>query len=410
MTQLRPGYQVGSATLSFYPVQAGEVAPAASDVVISLASEDQVGPVKLMSSDDTLTRSLRLPQNIERAYLDIYAQSQGVDEEWFTCVPDDLADKLNACPNTAFRETLVSIDGEPAGIAPVYPWIYTGGVDPFLWRPSPGIQTLNFEPYRVDLSPFAALLSDGKEHTIGLQVYNAHNYFSVAAALLLFVDHGSDKVTGAVSSNTLTTDPSLKITNHIHTTPQGRTQGTIGTRVKRDYEVVGFIESSRGRIETSTKYSIVFSNEQVWKIFDDISDQSVKQRTTIHATTNVKNGADGTTSISKRSKWPLAVMVNQSGNGNTRTFVTTVTQGYNLDKKIKVDGQTAHSSLSNSTDAADTATVDMAKGVVIGNKGQHSVQTFDYSSSTGDCFSRKISAVDDRITSIGSDRCPNKTP
>ena len=52
----------------------------------------------------------------------------------------------------------------PVGIAPIYPWIYTGGIDPGLWRPSPGIQTLSFEPYRVDLTPYAAWLSDGQQH------------------------------------------------------------------------------------------------------------------------------------------------------------------------------------------------------------------------------------------------------
>ena len=40
-------------------------------------------------------------------------------------------------------------------MAPVYPWIYTGGHGPYLWEPITGIETLNFKPYRVDLTPFA---------------------------------------------------------------------------------------------------------------------------------------------------------------------------------------------------------------------------------------------------------------
>jgi len=55
--------------------------------------------------------------------------------------------------NTAFRESEVTIDGNPAGVAPVYPWIFTGGIDPELWIPIPGVQTLNFKPYRVNLTP-----------------------------------------------------------------------------------------------------------------------------------------------------------------------------------------------------------------------------------------------------------------
>jgi len=66
---------------------------------------------------------------VERVYLDIIAQSQSNDEFWYFCVPNDETSNLESCGNTAFRETEVVIDGQPAGVAPVYPWIYTGGID-----------------------------------------------------------------------------------------------------------------------------------------------------------------------------------------------------------------------------------------------------------------------------------------
>jgi Peptide N-acetyl-beta-D-glucosaminyl asparaginase amidase A len=87
------------------------------------------------------------------------------DEFWCTNAPNDVATELEEYGGTGFRETEISIDGQPAGLAPVYPWIFTGGIDPFLWVPIPGVQTLNFVPYRVDLTPFAALLSNGESHT-----------------------------------------------------------------------------------------------------------------------------------------------------------------------------------------------------------------------------------------------------
>ena len=88
---------------------------------------------------------------------------------------------MGLCGNTAFRQVDVSIDGKPAGVAPVFPWIYTGGVDPGLWIPIPGVQTLNLLPYRVDLTPFAGVLSDGQQHTVGVTVFNAFEYFSTVA-------------------------------------------------------------------------------------------------------------------------------------------------------------------------------------------------------------------------------------
>jgi len=90
------------------------------------------------------------------------------------------------CGNSAFREAEVSIDGQPAGVAPVFPWVYTGGIDPYLWRPIPGVHTLNFEPYRVDLTPFASILSNGQQHAVAVNVYNADQYFSATATLLLY--------------------------------------------------------------------------------------------------------------------------------------------------------------------------------------------------------------------------------
>ena len=46
----------------------------------------------------------------------------------------------------------------------------TGGIDPLLWRPIPGVQTLNFLPYRVDLTPFAGALSNGQPHQVGVRL------------------------------------------------------------------------------------------------------------------------------------------------------------------------------------------------------------------------------------------------
>ena len=52
-------------------------------------------------------------------------------------MPDDVSAELQSCGGTAFREAEISIDGQAAGVAPVYPWIYTGGIDVLLWRPYP---------------------------------------------------------------------------------------------------------------------------------------------------------------------------------------------------------------------------------------------------------------------------------
>ena len=89
-----------------------------------------------------------------------------------------MAGTLQSCGGSGFREVEVAIDGQPAGVAPVFPWIFTGGIDPYLWMPIPGVHSLSFAPHRVDLTPFAALLSDGRAHEVAVGVYNANKNFA----------------------------------------------------------------------------------------------------------------------------------------------------------------------------------------------------------------------------------------
>ena len=105
----------------------------------------------------------------------------------------------------------------------MYPWIYTGGVDPLFWEPIPSVQTLNFVPYRVDVTPFAGVLSNGQPHTVALRVFNANGYFSATANLLLYQDHHSQQVTGAVTANTIGV-PNPSITENL----QNGSSGDVG--------------------------------------------------------------------------------------------------------------------------------------------------------------------------------------
>jgi len=77
---------------------------------------------------------------------------------------------------------------QPRRRRPSLPLDLHRGIDPELWIPIPGVQTLNFKPYRVNLTPFASLLDDGQPHTIALSVFNADSYFSATATLLLYLD------------------------------------------------------------------------------------------------------------------------------------------------------------------------------------------------------------------------------
>jgi hypothetical protein len=148
--------QYASAYLEFYPADYVNPAPRTADMVLAITSAP--GSELLSTGASTISQTFTLPANIEEAYLDVFTQGQNQDEFWWSCVPNDALTLLAStypCGNTAFRQAEITVDGKLAGLAPIYPYVFTGGFDPYLWRPIPGVQTLNFKPYRLDLTPFA---------------------------------------------------------------------------------------------------------------------------------------------------------------------------------------------------------------------------------------------------------------
>jgi hypothetical protein len=389
----------GSADILFYPLAQNQLPPRTADQVIAFSSGPTGGTVALNNTASLLEQTLTLPANITDLYFDVFAQSQSNDEFWYSCVPNDVAGELQSCGGTAFRESEVTIDGTPAGVAPVYPWIYTGGIDPYLWRPIPGVQTMNFLPYRVNLTPFAALLDNGQPHTIALSVYNADSYFSATASLLLYLDSGSTQVTGALTENTLAV-PVPNITENIHIAKNGNLQGSVTTRSGHNFQISGYVNTSYGPVTTTVAQNINFSNLQYFKIFPLEYVQNINQNTTIHSVVTTHN-AGGNFVNTVNHIWPMklniTLLFNPDGSG---TQATTINQYYEKDQEARHNGQvTSFSLIQNRVTPTDT--LDFAPGfVVTGNTNQSSAQNYFASDSTGYCYSRIITANTGILTSI----------
>jgi Peptide N-acetyl-beta-D-glucosaminyl asparaginase amidase A len=271
-----------SADLEFYPAKKQD--RPTPDAVMPLVQPNGNGgvnlPAFLYTPTDQLTTTFTLPMNIEQAYLDVVTQGQQSDEFWYSCVPNDLTTELQSCPGTAFREAEISIDGQPAGVAPVFPWIFTGGIDPFLWVPTPGVQTLDLLPYRVNLTPFAGLLSDGQQHTIAMNVLNVNSQFSVTGTLLLFEDHESQQVSGEVTLNTIQS-PNPQVTTNLSVNGNNVT-GTVGTTSQRRFQLAGYVNTSHGKVSTFIDESVNFDNQQYFKINVNQYVQDISQVTPVN--------------------------------------------------------------------------------------------------------------------------------
>lgn len=388
------GIIYGSATVSLYPLTERQHAPDTADAIFPMPDADG-GAAALNTTTDQLTGTFTFPTNVERAYLDVLTQSQSNDEFWYTCVPNDVAGELESCGNTAFREAEISIDGTPAGVAPVYPWVFTGGVDPWLWFPLPGVQTLNFVPYRVDMTPFAGVLSNGQQHTVAVSVFNADSYFLATASLLVYLDHGSTQVTGAVTKNTIGGGPNPDVVENLTTNADGSIDGSVSVTSPRNFEVDGFVNTSHGKIFTQVFQDVNFSSVQQFTINNSQYVQDINQNTKVNSTTITRVGPVLLASF-EQFKYPLTFDINVTFNADgSADQQSTVHQEF--DRDVVSPGFIG--ATSNHVDTTDTLV--FAADGSYGNQGAASEQHYTSFDSTGVHYDCSLASANNVLTSIG---------
>ncbi|MBS0213482.1 MAG: peptide-N(4)-(N-acetyl-beta-glucosaminyl)asparagine amidase [Proteobacteria bacterium] len=397
------GSITGSAELDFYPASSAYPAASSPDQALGLVN-DPAGTYAYVTTDGKpLTRTFTLPRNIERAYLDITAQPQAGDEFWYTCGPDAYA-SVAGCGGTAFREVEVSIDGRRAGIAPVSGWVFTGGIDPFLWRPIPGVQTLNFVPFRVDLTPFVAMLDDGNPHTVGVGVVNGdpsfannNQYFATAANLLLYLDHGSRQVTGALRQ-VVDSGANPSVTTNVS---PDQTQFAFGVTSQHSLAAYGYANTSHGVVNSVARQTLNFGNNQNIVNTSALYNQTIRQTSTA-LSISYAYGPTITTPTNEARYWsfPLNLQINYAvaADGSAKQ-TTSALQGYtHTTQHNGADGSLSRSRTQRGT-TTDTLNFD-SSGNFIGNTGQAGTQSYMYNDSTGACYSRSVSAVSGAVTAV----------
>ncbi len=397
------GIQYATATLEFYPLAAHQVAPVTANVVLPLSAGSTGGTVSLNTTTDTLSGTFTLPTNIQNAYLDVYSQSQSDDEFWYTCVPNDVSSELESCGNSGFRETEITIDGTPAGVAPVSPWIYTGGIDPWLWFPIPGVQTLNLAPYRVDLTPFAALLSDGQQHTVSVSVFNADSYFSDAASLLLYLDSGSTTVTGGIIKNSLAAAPNPLVAEHLNVGTSSIT-GSVGVASNRNFIISGFVNTSHGKVTTTISQKLTFSNNQTFAISSTQYIQNINLTSGVQSATTVAAPGQFTLTTYKNWQFPLVLDINEFATSSGFNQTTNARQTYSLQQVSEQASIVFGSqSVTNTGKHQDTLQFD-SNGNLLANIDQSAAQNYNQQGS-GVNYNCTITAANNVLATVGAG-CP----
>lgn len=383
------GIIYANARLDFYPADAANPAPLVPNTVLAFPTNDTA---RVSTTADKSTGTFTFPRNLERVYLDVISQSQSADEFWYTCVPSNVAGELQNCGNSAFRETEVAIDGTPAGLAPVYPWIYTGGIDPYLWEPIVGVETLNLKPYRVDLTPFAGRLADGKQHSVSVSVFNANGGFDIASTLLLYTDAGGSTTSGDVSTNTLTAAPNPQVDESLNTAADGTISGAVNVRSEREYTLSGFVNTSHGRVETTVQVNTSFANLQDEKVSGTEFKQNLQQTTDLQEVTTTTDNT-GTVRRQHDVSYPLVVDYRQAPNSDGSIAIATYVKQGKTEALRAPDGANSPNPVVSSAmvETSDTLHYNAA-GSFTGHDNNRATASYGAKDAQHSCFYRGLAA------------------
>lgn len=380
------GEVLGSVRLDFYRADMADPAHRTPDAVLPIGDFS-----RLSAAENSVSENLTLPRNIERAYMDVAAIGEGADEDWYLCAPAGAANRLGMCAGEPYREAEVMIDGQPAGIAPVYPLLAADAVDSRLWAPIAAPRALGATVSRVDVTPFAGVLSDGAAHEVSLSVYGTTDRFVAAGSLLLYLDRAAARVTGAVTVNTLDAEPAPKVAT---TATGGR-----GVSVARQFTIVGYVNTPRGKIETRVDGSLRFTNEQGAAGGGTNTLLQTEEFTTAAST---RQGGV-VVKIENRNSFPLRVEFTKSAGADGRTsWSRAVDQGYEDGETDSVNGtalfsSTVRESVSGSDPGAQDSDANLAR-----TSGR-----YFYSNSLGACYSRILSAAGGLLSSVANGQgCP----
>lgn len=201
-----------------------------NDQYSNFTPADQIFPISALASaqnrssvlslpDDNSTVSIQFPRNVKASIVSFLASGNGAEEFWYTNVPSEYVNTFPENPGwlhgySPFREIQLLIDGSLAGVSWPFPLLFTGGVDPGLWKPTAGIGAYDLPTFDIDVAPWLPLLCDGKPHTFELKVVafdskaidnigtDGENWY-VSGAVFIWLDEASNQTTGTVSNKLL---------------------------------------------------------------------------------------------------------------------------------------------------------------------------------------------------------------
>lgn len=345
---------------------------------------------EIKNSADTELKSFEIPQNAYRAVLEVYVSFHENDEFWYSNLPNQyiFANNITGIPgNGAFREVVVNLDGKTVGAVWPFTVIYTGGVNPLLWRPITGIGSFDLPSYDIELTPFLGIILDGKSHEFRFSVTNALNVWYIDANLHVWLDRKGTEIEGGLleyhnSPPVVTLDSNFTGLN-----------GTFLTSASRSISSTGYVESSNGKVVTKFTQSFNYSNFMV--MGKDGNLQIVNQIINFNDSVEINIPSSSSYSIKSFKRFPLYMYSDTVDQGNgTYSLKANVTLGFN-EKKFKPSKSAFSVSILNNLQ--NGYGVMLVKGNLVQSGVAGTQQVYEYDESDF-CYFRNVSSFNYTIT------------
>lgn len=120
--------------------------------------------------------------------------------------------------------------------------IFTGGVNPLLWRPITSIGSFNLPTYDIEITPLLGEILDAKVHTISFSVTNALNVWLIDANLHLWLDRQSTETERRLYKH-ISSSLDVSLVYNFNGSSE-----TVSTSVSRSVLSTGWVKSSYGNI------------------------------------------------------------------------------------------------------------------------------------------------------------------
>lgn len=338
----------------------------------------------IQNATDVQSKKLAIPPNTYRAVLEVFVSFHSNDEFWYTNPPNDYvqANNLSSVPaNGAFREVIVRVDADVVGAVWPFTVIYTGGVNPLLWRPITGIGSFNLPTYDIDITPFLGKLVDGKEHDFGFSVTNALDIWYIDANLHLWLDPKSEKTTGSLISY-----DNSRLDLNVNSEFSGL-DGKFVTSATRQVSATGWVKSSYGEVTTTFHQRFGYENTNVYRKNGTV--QIVNQTIDTKSGVFAKGASAVLLSEEVHEVFPLYVYTGTSDQvGDEYTLVSVVKLGVNHKRTSGWKLGFSYSSLQNAQSGRGSMRV--KKNLVVSGLGQ-THQGYKYVGTDG-CYFRDVSS------------------